>query len=390
MGMKEPRGSVAKKTHNGWIYEAAYPASEQNVVLYITNKLRGKSKEELANLAIEPDRLRAFTSVYPRLYQVPVTSRERLANWVESHEAQIQTWNLGYFLHTPEEDRTHGSSLESPVFPQRQLLSTLREKTAIKITTKSSNPTKKRKCDGEAPTTTIKAFQFPAEMIEKHADELANRSQQEYLATEIKAAGRAFKALHSLITGEARDLDDGNEFKAVLEDLAERASQDLKRITKAAKTPEELQGHLEKPSVTSEEDAGPEAHVPARVPSSSGVTQPSRGGPRRASIREKALASQKGGMRTFEEKVSSGQARLSAATRGSSSFSSSSQQQSISGTVAQAPSSSSASASSAAAAAAASQEVPSLSSMTDETLLETVAAVIAWEALAEQNEQEDR
>ncbi|KAK3996371.1 hypothetical protein QBC44DRAFT_365501 [Cladorrhinum sp. PSN332] len=326
MGMKEPRGKVRRMTYKGWEYEASYPASEQNVVLYITNKMRYSN---LANLDIDEERIQAFASVYVRLHQVPKTSRERLEQWIELHEETVAGWNLGCFLNSPEEDRALHLKPRKPGVPPEAMLIPLvgkeEEQNPSGVWQESDRPdnqqlptpinsSQKRKREPEV--IPIAGLSFPAQMIQKHPEELANKSQQEYLAAEIKAAGRAFKALHSLITGEARDLDADDNLKPVLQNLADRSGQDLKRITKAAKIAEELREHMGKTSAVEEDDElearilakrarvtrddqarqptrtrtalAPAATVsrPARVPGASKrSTKSSRGGPWRAGVR---------------------------------------------------------------------------------------------------------
>ncbi|KAK4168752.1 hypothetical protein QBC43DRAFT_330632 [Cladorrhinum sp. PSN259] len=277
MAVKEPRGKVRRLAFKNWEYEATYPASEQNTVLHITNKLRVKDLRDLKKVHFEEDRMRAFASVYVRLHQVPDKSRERLEKWIEYHQEMVNGWNLGYFLNSPEDDWSLGLKPRKPGIPPEAVSirlnneeekeeaeeeekgdNQLNERQAgrsgeqFRATNNSHNTSQKRKRNSEL--STVVGVEFPAQMVEKYSDELAGKSQQGYLSTELEAAGNAVKAIHSLITGVARSLDDTNNLKRELQHIVGVASLDLRRTTKAAEIVSELQEHLKKQGVPAEED----------------------------------------------------------------------------------------------------------------------------------------
>ena len=93
------------------------PPSEQDDVLTVTRKLTKMSPVKAATVEITEDELRNFSRVFPRLYQVAKTSRERLAEWGNRHQREVRDWDLSGFF-TAREDEEEDFVLRKPGCPE--------------------------------------------------------------------------------------------------------------------------------------------------------------------------------------------------------------------------------------------------------------------------------
>ncbi|KAK0664473.1 hypothetical protein QBC41DRAFT_367866 [Cercophora samala] len=295
MGPPVPTSQAARKVHNGIEYLYGFPNSEQVFVLNLNAKTR-----MFARLNAWGDLSRAefreYISIYPRLYQVARTSRDRIQKWLDvgNNRANFESWGPAFraFLRTQEEDQRTNTQVRKPgIPPQARWLSEEHQKRAVVFDKRmgrhveeeeyddgeegemvgdeeeeeevkyrpgnvqndsedveearshvnGSQRSQKRKCDDQSMSTLV-GTPFP-DAIARHY-QLAELSQQQFALRELRTAATGFRTLHSEVLRVAQKLDPGDVLRPLLSHIANSATLDVVAAEKAVRISSELMDNV--------------------------------------------------------------------------------------------------------------------------------------------------
>lgn len=120
MGPPTPISQAARKVYNGIEYFYGFPNSEQVFVLNLNTKLRMFTKTNAWG-TVSRSEFKEYISLYPRLYQVANTSRDRIQQWlnVGYNRANFESWGPDFraFLRTEAEDQSTNTRVRKPGIP---------------------------------------------------------------------------------------------------------------------------------------------------------------------------------------------------------------------------------------------------------------------------------
>ncbi|KAK4649080.1 uncharacterized protein QC761_115858 [Podospora bellae-mahoneyi] len=300
MGPPIPISQAARKVYNGIEYFYGFPNSEQVFVLNLNTKLRMFTKTNAWG-TVSRSEFKEYISLYPRLYQVANTSRDRIQQWlhVGYNRANFESWGPDFraFLRTEAEDQSTNTRVRKPgIPPQAKWLneehkergaafdirmgrqvqeeegddSVMGPEDEEEVTyqpdedqnggeedveqarshvNSSQNGThaiqqpRKRRRE-EQSTSTLVGTPFPESMA--HHYQLANSSQQQFALRELRNAATGFRTLHSEVLRVAQKLEPGDFLRPLLSHIANSTTLEVGAAENAARISSELMDHVAK------------------------------------------------------------------------------------------------------------------------------------------------
>ncbi|GAB1311544.1 hypothetical protein MFIFM68171_01754 [Madurella fahalii] len=219
-------------------YRDDRPASEQKYVRDLNLKLRVDSCAEVSE-----NELRRFVTVYPRLYQVPTTSQQRLETWRQANWEAVKLWDADGFWNTTDEDDRLGLQPRLPGIPPEAKSASEEEQAADHSRrapiTRSGNRGDDVQSPGSSRNRRHRLEQAPGQ------NQPPSRNTSDTIPQELKTDKLVFKAdlkvsldllgdVHSVLEHMSDRLDQEDPWKDIFSRLAKNTVKGMEGVERVA------------------------------------------------------------------------------------------------------------------------------------------------------------